>query len=110
MEPEVESPVKLRRLLLAAALVAAGCGSSNPTPPPSGVAPSASASAAPASAAATPTGSPSAAPVVATVRLALDWTPNTDHTGFVVARAKGWYRDAVIDLRILPYATATPET
>ncbi|HLO36829.1 MAG TPA: ABC transporter substrate-binding protein [Candidatus Deferrimicrobium sp.] len=44
------------------------------------------------------------------VRLALDWTPNTDHTGFFVARAKGWYRDAAIELQILPYATATPET
>jgi ABC-type nitrate/sulfonate/bicarbonate transport system substrate-binding protein len=42
--------------------------------------------------------------------LALDWTPNTDHTGFFVARAKGWYARAGIDLRILPYATATPET
>ena len=29
-----------------------------------------------------------------TVRLALDWTPNTDHTGFYVAQAKGMYRDA----------------
>jgi ABC-type nitrate/sulfonate/bicarbonate transport system substrate-binding protein len=46
----------------------------------------------------------------ATVRLALDWTPNTDHTGFYVARHEGWYRDAGIDLRILPYASATPET
>ena len=27
-----------------------------------------------------------------------------------MARAKGWYRDAAIDLQILPYATATPET
>src|SRR5215211_4943893 len=43
-------------------------------------------------------------------RLALDWTPNTDHTGFFVARHEGWYRDAAIDLQILPYATATPET
>src|SRR5690348_17986838 len=45
-----------------------------------------------------------------TVRLALDWTPNTDHTGFYVARHEGWYRDAGIDLQILPYATAAPET
>src|SRR5439155_829458 len=46
----------------------------------------------------------------ATVRLALDWTPNTDHTGFFVARHEGWYRDAGIDLKVLPYATAAPET
>jgi ABC-type nitrate/sulfonate/bicarbonate transport system substrate-binding protein len=53
---------------------------------------------------------PSASAKPATVRLALDWTPNTDHTGFFVARSKGWYRDAAIDLKILPYASATPET
>jgi NitT/TauT family transport system substrate-binding protein len=28
------------------------------------------------------------------VIVALDWTPNTNHTGFYVARAKGWYADA----------------
>ncbi|MEO5940925.1 MAG: ABC transporter substrate-binding protein, partial [Candidatus Limnocylindrales bacterium] len=99
--------MKLRRLLLAAVFVVAGCGSSGPP-----VAPSTGAASAPPSAAASPSAaqpaSPSATP--ATVRLALDWTPNTDHTGFFVARAKGWYRDAAIDLSILPYATATPET
>ena len=30
-------------------------------------------------------------PAAGTVRLALDWTPNTNHTGFFVAEAKGWY-------------------
>jgi ABC-type nitrate/sulfonate/bicarbonate transport system substrate-binding protein len=44
------------------------------------------------------------------VRLALDWTPNTDHTGFYVAQAKGWYHDAAIDLRVLPYGSIPPET
>jgi ABC-type nitrate/sulfonate/bicarbonate transport system substrate-binding protein len=48
--------------------------------------------------------------VAGTVRLALDWTPNTNHTGFYVAQANGWYADAGVDLQILPYATATPET
>jgi ABC-type nitrate/sulfonate/bicarbonate transport system substrate-binding protein len=83
--------VKFRRLLVAAVLVVAGCGSSNQSSSPSAAA------------------GPSASPTSATVRLALDWTPNTNHTGFFVARAKGWYRDAAIDLRILPYASATPE-
>jgi ABC-type nitrate/sulfonate/bicarbonate transport system substrate-binding protein len=46
----------------------------------------------------------------ARVRLALDWTPNTNHTGFYVARAKGWYDAAGIELEILPYASTTPET
>jgi ABC-type nitrate/sulfonate/bicarbonate transport system substrate-binding protein len=54
--------------------------------------------------------SSSTPPEPATVRLALDWTPNTNHTGFFVARAKGWYDDAAIELEILPYASATPET
>ncbi len=44
------------------------------------------------------------------VRLALDWTPNTNHTGFYVAAANGWYEEAGVDLQILPYATSTPES
>lgn len=35
---------------------------------------------------------------------ALDWTPNTNHTGIYVAQAKGWYKDRGIDLKILPYS------
>ena len=59
---------------VAVLLAVAGCGGATPsvTPPPSG----------------------SPAPSVAakgTVRLALDWTPNTNHTGFYVAKANGWY-------------------
>lgn len=38
---------------------------------------------------------------------ALDWTPNTNHTGIYVAQAKGWYRDQGIDLKILPYSDST---
>ncbi len=49
-------------------------------------------------------------PATATVRLALDWTPNTNHTGFYVAQQNGWYRDQAIDLRFLPYASTSPET
>ena len=45
----------------------------------------------------------------AKVRLALDWTPNTNHLGFYVAEAKGWYADAGVDLEILPYGTTAPE-
>src|SRR5579859_1903369 len=39
------------------------------------------------------------------VRLALDWTPNTNHTGVYVALAKGWYKKEGIDLIILPYSS-----
>jgi len=91
-------------------LLVAACGSTGPTATP---APAASPAPAPASASAGPSASASPTPFAgtpATVRLALDWTPNTDHTGFFVARHEGWYRDAGIDLKVLPYATAAPET
>jgi ABC-type nitrate/sulfonate/bicarbonate transport system substrate-binding protein len=92
-----------------------GCGSFSPTAPAvpcTASAPSATpGGSAPASGvAASPSPSPAYTGAPATVRLALDWTPNTDHTGFFVARHLGWYRDAGIDLQILPYATAAPET
>ncbi len=48
-------------------------------------------------------------PATATVRLALDWTPNTNHTGFYVAQADGTYADQAIDLQVIPYATTSPE-
>jgi ABC-type nitrate/sulfonate/bicarbonate transport system substrate-binding protein len=45
------------------------------------------------------------------VSLALDWTPNTNHTGIYVAMQKGWYRQQGIDLTLLPYsASVAPET
>lgn len=43
----------------------------------------------------------------ATVTLALDWTPNTNHTGIYVAQQKGWYEEEGIELQILPYAEGT---
>jgi ABC-type nitrate/sulfonate/bicarbonate transport system substrate-binding protein len=91
------------------ALVGAGC-SASPSPSPSTAIPSATAVPSAASAALP---SPSSTPDVAhpdVVRFALDWTPNTDHTGLYVAQAKGWYHDAAIDLRILPYSSIAPET
>ena len=54
-----------------------------------------------------PTATPK--PASATVRLALDWTPNTNHTGFYVAQADGAYATQAIDLKILPYASTSPE-
>src|SRR5271166_4196991 len=45
-----------------------------------------------------------------TLSLALDWTPNTNHTGIYVALSKGWYKDAGINLKILPYSSSvTPD-
>ena len=39
-----------------------------------------------------------AAPQTEKVSLVLDWTPNTNHTGFYVADALGYYADAGIDI------------
>ena len=54
--------------------------------------------------------SPGASVVPDNVRLALDWTPNTNHTGFYVSSAKGWYAESGIHLQILPYNQTAPET
>ncbi len=39
------------------------------------------------------------------IKLALDWTANTNHSGFYVAKAKGFYKEAEIELQI-----QTPDT
>ena len=98
-------------LVIVISLVAGACGSpapdaSEPAPPgASEPAPSAAPSATSSSAASTP-----ATPVVpVTVRLALDWTPNTNHLGFFVAQEKGWYEEAGVSLDVLPYGGTAPE-
>jgi ABC-type nitrate/sulfonate/bicarbonate transport system substrate-binding protein len=94
--------------ILVTALLVTACGGPSPTPSnpvPSGPPTPATAAGSPSSAA-----SPTASLAPATVRLALDWTPNTDHTGFFVAKHEGWYADASIDLQILPYSGTAPET
>ena len=93
--------MRLLATSLVALLLFTACSSPAPTPPPSPSSP-------PPTAAPSPSASASAKPL-GTVRLALDWTPNTNHTGFFVAAANGWYDDAGVDLRILPYASTTPE-
>jgi ABC-type nitrate/sulfonate/bicarbonate transport system substrate-binding protein len=52
----------------------------------------------------------SAAVTPADVSLALSWTPNTDYTGVYVAQQLGYYKDAGITLKILPYGSTAPET
>ncbi len=44
------------------------------------------------------------------IRVALDWTPNTNHTGLYVAQQEGWFRDAGLDVQILPYNNTSPDT
>lgn len=96
--------LKILAALAVSALLASACsgqGDGSPTSPGN-----ASPTAVP-SQANGPSGTP--VPDSATVRLALDWTPNTNHIGFYVAQQDGHYADHAIDLRILPYASTSPE-
>jgi ABC-type nitrate/sulfonate/bicarbonate transport system substrate-binding protein len=98
----------MKRILGAAlsiAVVAAACGPGAASPLPTSIATPSTSAPSPTSAA-----SPSKAAALGKVRFALDWAPNTNHTGIYVAEANGWYDQAGVDLQILPYASATPET
>jgi ABC-type nitrate/sulfonate/bicarbonate transport system substrate-binding protein len=44
------------------------------------------------------------------VSLALDWTPNTNHTGIFVAQQLGYFAQRGINLQIVPYGSTAPET
>lgn len=44
------------------------------------------------------------------VSVALDWTPNTNHVGLFVARDKGFYKEAGLDVSILPYTDTAAGT
>lgn len=43
------------------------------------------------------------------ITLMLDWTPNTNHTGFYVALAEGYYDDANLDVAIIEPTDFFPE-
>ncbi|MGI8587191.1 MAG: ABC transporter substrate-binding protein [Chloroflexia bacterium] len=97
--------------MLVGGLVLSGCGGA-PTGTP--VPPTTAAENAPPATDTPPAPTNTAGPPAALtkVTLALDWTPNTNHTGFYAAMQKGWYRDKGIDLQVLPYAPegASPDT
>nr|WP_238559073.1 ABC transporter substrate-binding protein [Rhodococcus rhodnii] len=44
-----------------------------------------------------------------TVRFALDWTPNTNHTGLYAAIENGWFEEAGLDVEVLPYNDTSPD-
>ena len=44
------------------------------------------------------------------IRIALDWTPNTNHTGLYVAQQEGWFAQAGLDVEFLPYNNTSPDT
>ncbi|WP_162685674.1 ABC transporter substrate-binding protein, partial [Roseovarius amoyensis] len=47
---------------------------------------------------------PAAAEAQEKVSIALDWTLNTNHVGLIVARDRGLYDEARLDVEILPYS------
>ncbi|WBU56012.1 ABC transporter substrate-binding protein [Paracoccus sediminicola] len=42
--------------------------------------------------------------------VALDWTPNTNHVGLYVAQAQGWFKEAGLEVEILPYTDTSSGT
>lgn len=52
------------------------------------------------------TATPTAEPT--TVRFTMSWTANNNQTGVFVAKHKGWYKKAGIDLKIVPYSGQRP--
>lgn len=91
------------------ALVANGCAGAGPS---ATGAPASPVDSTPSAASSTLSFAPTATPrpATATVTLALDWTPNTNHTGFYVAQHSGWYAQQAIDLQFIPYTSASAET
>ncbi|MGH3587684.1 MAG: ABC transporter substrate-binding protein, partial [Pseudonocardia sp.] len=53
---------------------------------------------------------PGASGVGDPIRVAFDWTPNTNHTGLFVAQQQGWFREAGLDVQFLPYNNTSPDT
>lgn len=45
-----------------------------------------------------------------TIRFALDWTPNTNHSGLFVALQEGYFADAGLDVDVLPYNNTAADT
>ncbi len=76
-------------VFLLIALTLSACGTNQPTGANTG-------SASPAATQAAATGEQT------TVRVGLDWTPNTNHTGLYVAQSQGLYRDQGLNVEIVP--------
>ena len=86
-------------LLLAGLSIAGGCG--RPAAPPND----------PATPAAAPAATPAPTPVAAaatTVRLQLNWFPESEHGGYYHAQLKGHYRAAGLEVTLLPGGPNTP--
>lgn len=44
-----------------------------------------------------------------TVKFALDWTPNTNHTGLYAAIHQGYFEEVGIEVEVLPFNSSNPE-
>nr|WP_222131852.1 ABC transporter substrate-binding protein [Pseudonocardia sp. C8] len=44
------------------------------------------------------------------IRVALDWTPNTNHIGLFAAQQAGYFREAGLNVEFLPYNATSPDT
>jgi len=56
-------------------------------------------------------GSTSTTPAGTTaIKVALDWIPNTNHTGLYVAQQRGYYQQQHLAVSLLPYGSVYPET
>ncbi|MEV1293590.1 ABC transporter substrate-binding protein [Pseudonocardia sp. NPDC049635] len=44
------------------------------------------------------------------VRVALDWTPNTNHIGLFVAQQAGYFAEAGLEVEFLPWNSTSPDT
>ena len=104
----VKRPTILAALAIGTVLVASACSGQGASATPAATAGGSTPAATPGQSI---VASPSATitPATATVRLALDWTPNTNHIGFYVAQQDGAYAAQAIDLQVLPYASTSPE-
>ena len=100
-------------LVIVMSMLAAACGSPAPdasaSPASATPSPEASTAATPSALSSSAASTPATPVVPVTVRLALDWTPNTNHLGFFVAQEKGWYEEAGVSLDVLPYGGTAPE-
>ncbi|MCC6222537.1 MAG: ABC transporter substrate-binding protein [Thermoleophilia bacterium] len=109
-EQMISQPLSRRRLLklsagvglgAVAGTVLAACGGSETAPTETS----------PAETTPAETGQAETTPAELTsVSFAMDWTPNTNHTGFFVADSRGYYAEEGIKIDILPYNNVSPDT
>ena len=89
-------------------LTVAGCGGGNNSGNAGASAPAAgNSTSAPDATAAAPTDEPKA---LTPVKIALDWTPNTNHTGLYAAKELGYYAEEGLDVQIVQPGAAGSDT